>query len=134
MTTEATRKVISTDSAPKAIGPYSQAIAAGNLIFCSGQIPLIPSTMVLENADIALQTKRVMSNLKNVLEAAGSSLGKVVKTTCFLTDLKNFEVFNKEYEAAFKDVSGGIYPARSTIQVSALPKGALVEVEALALR
>jgi len=130
-----TKKKIETAKAPKAIGPYSQAIAVGDFVFCSGQVPLNPETAVLENAEIGVQTRRVMSNVAQVLEAAGSSPGKVIKTTVFLTDLKNFEAFNKEYEAFFNThAAGQPYPARSTVEVSALPRGSMVEVEAIALK
>jgi 2-iminobutanoate/2-iminopropanoate deaminase len=126
------RKKIETTQAPAAIGPYSQAIALGNLLFCSGQIPLIPETMQLEAADVAIQTQRVLKNLKAVLIAGASAPSKVLKTTVFLTDLKNFDIFNKEYEAFFKSEGCLVSPARSTIQVSALPRGSMVEVEAIA--
>jgi 2-iminobutanoate/2-iminopropanoate deaminase len=122
------KKVIQTASAPKAIGPYSQAIAVGNFLFCSGQIPLHPESMKIEAQDIQGQTRQVLKNLKAVVEAAGAGLDRVVKTTVFLTDLKNFEAFNAEYEAFF-GTDGA--PARSTIQVSALPRASLVEVEAV---
>lgn len=125
---------VSTPNAPKAIGPYSQALIVGDMIFCSGQVPLIPETMQLEPADVKVQTQRVLKNLQAVLEAAGSSAAKIVKTTVFLTDLKNFEVFNQEYSAFFSSVGCQIFPARSTIEISALPKGALVEIEAIALK
>ncbi len=125
---------ISTKSAPEAIGPYSQAIGLDKLVFCSGQIPLDPKSMKIESTDIKSQTQSVLANLKEVLIAAKSSPGQILKTTVFLTDLKNFEVFNQEYAAFFERESRGMpYPARSTIQVSALPKGALVEVEAIAV-
>lgn len=127
------KEKIETAKAPAAIGPYSQAIALGNLVFCSGQIPLIPETMVLEESNVEVQTRRVLKNLHAVLVAAGSQPQNVLKTTVFLTDLKNFEIFNKQYEAFFKE-HGGIAPARSTIEVSALPKGSLVEIEAIAFK
>ena len=123
---------VQTDKAPKAIGPYSQAVKTGPFLFCSGQIPLIPETMQLEKADILLQTQRVLSNMKAVLAAGGASWKSVVKTTVFLTDLANFEVFNGEYGAMLAREGVEIPPARSTIQISALPKGSLVEVEAIA--
>lgn len=103
------------------------------MIFCSGQVPLNPETGTLEEAEITVQTRRVMSNIAGLLEAAGTTPAKIVKTTVFLTDLKNFEAFNKEYEAFFNRVAPGVpTPARSTVQVSALPRGSMVEVEALA--
>ncbi len=123
---------VQTNQAPKAIGPYSQAIKIGNFVFCSGQVPIIPETSTLEPADIQIQTRRVLKNITAVLEAAGSSPKKIVKTTVFLTDLKNFEVFNKEYEAFFNQIGESVYPARSTIEISALPRGAMVEIEAIA--
>src|SRR4051812_35007881 len=96
------RKKINTQHAPQAIGPYSQAIQVGDLLFCSGQIPLIPETMTLEEADIRIQTKRVLKNMKAVIEAAGAKVSQIAKTTCFLTDLKNFEAFNQEYGSFFE--------------------------------
>jgi len=125
---------IDTPQAPKAIGPYSQAVAYENLVFCSGQIPLIPEKMELEIADVKVQSERVLNNLKAVLLAANSSPKQVLKTTVFLTDLKNFEVFNKVYEEFFKTHGCEIAPARSTIQISALPRASLVEVEAIAYK
>lgn len=129
-----TKKKVETKNAPAAIGPYSQAIEWGNFVFCSGQIPLVPETMTLEEPNVEIQTRRVLKNLSAVLKAAGSSPKSIVKTTVFLTDLKNFEVFNREYDAFFKAEGDGVAPARSTIQVSALPKGAMVEVEAIATK
>jgi 2-iminobutanoate/2-iminopropanoate deaminase len=126
---------IDTKSAPAAIGPYSQAIEANGVVYCSGQIPLNPETMQLETADVVVQTKRVLSNLTAVLKAAGSSPAKIVKATVFLTDLKNFEAFNKEYESWLAAEAAGVPPpARSTIQISALPRASMVEVEAIALK
>jgi 2-iminobutanoate/2-iminopropanoate deaminase len=124
------RKIpISTDKAPAAVGPYEQAIRVGNFIFTSGQIPIVPSTNKLIEGDIIQQTKRVMENLKSVLEASGSSLKNVIKTTIFLTDLKNFEQVNKVYGEYFPDGK----PARSTVQVTALPKGAEIEIDMVAI-
>jgi 2-iminobutanoate/2-iminopropanoate deaminase len=120
---------ISTDKAPAAIGPYEQAIRVGNFIFTSGQIPIDPSTNKLIEGDISQQTKRVMKNLKAVLEASGSSFRNVIKATVFLTDLKNFEQVNKIYGEYLENYK----PARSTIQVSALPKGAAIEIEMIAV-
>lgn len=123
------RKVVSTIAAPRAIGPYSQAIIVGNLVFCSGQIALDPSSgEMLGASDVRAQARRVMDNLKGVLEGAGASLGKVVKTTMFLTDLGDFGAVNEIYGAYFPSDP----PARSTVQVAGLPKGALVEIEAVA--
>lgn len=123
------RRVIHTDSAPKAIGPYSQAIRSGELIFCAGQIPLDPATMKLVEGDITVQTRRALTNLGNVLEAAGSSLSRVMKTTVFLANFDDFQAMNAVYAEFFPDQP----PARSTIQAARLPAGALVEIEAIAV-
>lgn len=123
------REVILTHQAPGAIGPYSQAIKANGLVFCSGQIALDPETMEVVPGDIAQETHRVMKNLEAVLEAAGSSLGFVVKTTILLTDLGDFGAVNEVYGGYFPDAP----PARACYQVSALPKGVRVEIEAIAL-
>ncbi len=119
---------IQTENAPAAIGPYSQAIKVGNFIYTSGQIALTPEGEMREN-DIEIQTEQVLSNLKNVLEAAGSSLDKVVKTTIFLADMDDFAKVNEIYAKFF----GTHKPARSTVAVKTLPKNALVEIEAIAL-
>ena len=118
---------IRTDQAPAAIGPYSQAVVVGNLIFTSGQIPLNPETGVLEGTDITEQTHRVCKNLEAVLCAAGSSLKSAVKTICFLSDMADFAAFNEVYAQYFTEK-----PARSCVAVKELPKGALVEVEVIA--
>ena len=118
---------IFTENAPAAIGPYSQAMKIGNLVFTSGQIPIDPKTGNVEAQDITGQTEQVMQNLKAVLEAAGSSTEKTVKTLCFLTDMGNFAAFNEVYAKYFTEK-----PARSCVAVCALPKGVLVEVEAVA--
>lgn len=118
---------IHTDKAPQAIGPYSQAVALGNLIYTSGQIAIVPESGNIEAQDIKGQTEQVCKNLKAVLEACGSDLSKVVKTTCFLSDINNFADFNSVYGQYFSEK-----PARSCVEVSALPKGALVEVEVIA--
>ena len=118
---------VETNKAPKAIGPYSQAVVVGNLIFTSGQIPLNPETGVLEGNDIKEQTHRVCQNLKAVLEASGSSLEKAVKTVCYLSDMTNFSEFNEVYAQYFTQK-----PARSCVAVKELPKGALVEVDVVA--
>ncbi len=118
-----------TKNAPEAIGPYSQAIVSGNLVFTSGQISLNPETGVLEGNNITEQTHRVCKNLKAVLEAAGSSLQKVVKTVCFLNEMADFAEFNAVYAEYFTGK-----PARSCVAVKELPKGALVEVEVIAER
>lgn len=123
------RRIIHTDNAPKAIGPYSQAVHTGDFIFCAGQIPLDPATMKLVEGDITVQTRRVLTNLSNVLEAAGSSLSRVVKTTVFLADLQDFQAMNAVYAEFFGDQP----PARSTIQAGKLPAGALLEIEAIAI-
>ncbi len=123
------RRIISTSSAPAAIGPYSQAIVANGFVFCSGQIPIDPSTGQIVGSDAREQTERVMANVVAVLEAAGSSLGKVVKVTIFLKSLGDFGVVNEVYSRFFpKDP-----PARSTIEVARLPRDAMVEIEVLAL-
>ena len=118
---------VETNKAPKAIGPYSQAVVVGNLIFTSGQIPLNPETGVLMGNDIKEQTHRVCQNLKAVLEASGSSLENAVKTVCYLSDMANFSEFNEVYAQYFTQK-----PARSCVAVKELPKGALVEVDVVA--
>ena len=120
-------KIIQTEKAPAAIGPYSQAIEINGLLFTSGQIPLNPESGNIEAADIEGQTHQVMANLKAVLEAAGSSLEKAVTTTCFLADINDFAAFNAVYAEYFTGK-----PARSCVEVANLPKGALVEVEVIA--
>jgi 2-iminobutanoate/2-iminopropanoate deaminase len=123
------KEIIATQNAPAAIGPYSQAVKLGNLVFTAGQVPLIPGTGKLADGDITVQTNQVMRNLQAVLGAAGSSLDYVVKTTVFLHDLGHFSAFNEEYGRFFENGP----PARSTVQVAKLPLGALVEIEAIAL-
>lgn len=118
---------IQTNNAPTAIGPYSQGMVTGNLIFTSGQIGINPSSGNIEAADITGQTEQVIKNLKAVLEASGSSLDKVIKTTCFLKNISDFAVFNSVYEKYFTEK-----PARSCVEVAALPKNALVEIEVIA--
>ena len=118
---------IHTDKAPAAIGPYSQAMKVGELVFTSGQIPIDPATGNIDAKDITNQTEQVCKNLIAVLEAAGSSAKKVVKTTCFLFDMADFAAFNEVYAKYFPAC-----PARSCVAVKALPKGSLVEVEAIA--
>jgi 2-iminobutanoate/2-iminopropanoate deaminase len=120
--------MVSTDRAPAAIGPYSQGVRAGELLFASGQIPLDPSTGELVAGDVTAQTRRTMENLRAVLEASGSSLEHVLKTTVYLVDLGEFARFNQAYAEFFR----GHLPARSTVQVAALPRGARVEIEAIA--
>jgi 2-iminobutanoate/2-iminopropanoate deaminase len=119
-------KIIQTTNAPAAIGPYSQAIAIGDLLFTSGQIPLKPDGSLLEG-DIAAQTTQVLANLKAVIEAAGGALNKVVKTTVFMKNLDDFSAMNKVYGDTF----GSHTPARSTVQVAKLPRDVLVEIEAI---
>jgi 2-iminobutanoate/2-iminopropanoate deaminase len=115
-------------NAPKAIGPYSHAIKSGNLIFCSGQTPLNPATMVIEGATASEQTTLVLNNLETVLKDAGSDRSKVLKTSVFLKNFADFEKMNKAYEAFF----GEHKPARTTVEVSRLPKDAFVEIECVA--
>ncbi len=125
-----TRSVISTDLAPAAIGPYSQGVRVGNLIFTAGQIPIDPITQQVVAGGIAEQTKRVMENLKAIVEEAGSSLDRVIKTTVFLKDLNDFSAMNTVY-AEYLKVDGEA-PARSTVEVSRLPRNVLVEIELIA--
>lgn len=123
------RKLIATEGAPAAIGPYSQAIKLGDLLFCSGQIALDPATgKLVGEGDVKAQTKRVLDNLAAVLYEGGSGWAHVVKTTIYLTDLASFEVVNEIYGEHF----GADPPARATVEVSRLPKGALVEIDAIA--
>lgn len=122
-------EIISTKQAPAAIGPYSQAIVSGNLVFTSGQIPIVPETGALASGGIAGQTEQAVKNVGVILKAAGTDFDHVVKTTCFLADMKDFAAFNKVYASCFTGE-----PARSCVAVRALPKGALVEVEAVAVR
>ena len=121
--------IVATEEAPAAIGPYSQGLVVGSLLFTAGQIPLDPYSMDVDGEDIETQSERVMRNLDAVLKAAGSSLARVVKTTCYLVDLNDFQAFNSVYGRWFDDHK----PARSTVQVSKLPRGVLVEVECIAL-
>ncbi len=118
---------VQTDKAPAAIGPYSQAVLAGNLVFTSGQIPLNPESGLIEGQNITEQTHRVCKTLEAVLTAAGSSLKKTVKTVCFLSNMADFTAFNQVYAQYFTEK-----PARSCVAVKDLPKGALVEVEVIA--
>jgi 2-iminobutanoate/2-iminopropanoate deaminase len=123
------RSVVATADAPQAIGPYSQAITIDNLVFCSGQIPLTP-TGALAEGDISDQTRQVLANLTALLAASGSSLDHVLKTTVFLVDMNDFAAMNTVYAEFFTSAP----PARSTVQVSRLPRDVLVEIEAIALR
>ena len=118
---------VSTEKAPAAIGPYSQAFVCGEMVFTSGQIPLNPQTGVIEAVGIEAQTEQVMKNLGEVLHAAGTSFDRAVKTTCFLADIADFAAFNAVYAKYFTEK-----PARSCVAVKELPKGALVEVEVIA--
>ncbi len=123
------RRIVATENAPEAIGPYSQAVVAGDLVFTAGQIPLNPSTGELEQDDIGVAVRRVLTNLDAVLRAAGSSLERAVKLTVFMTDLRQFTRMNEVYAEFFN----GNPPARSAVQVDSLPRGALIEIEAVAL-
>ena len=125
-----TRTVVATDRAPAAVGPYSQGIVTDNLVFTAGQIPLDPTTGRLVEGDIQAQTRQSLKNVQAILEAAGTSLAKVVKTTVFLVDMGQFKAMNQVYAEFFP----GTPPARSAIQVGALPLGAQVEIEAVAVR
>lgn len=120
-------KTIKTNDAPAAIGPYSQAKISGNYLFASGQIPVNPSTSLIESNTIEGQTEQVCKNVAAVLKAAGTNFEKVVKTTCFLSDIANFSAFNAVYEKYFVSA-----PARSCVAVKDIPKGALVEIEIIA--
>ena len=123
------RQVVATDNAPKAIGPYSQAIKANGFVFISGQIALDPATQQLLDGDVAAQTDRVLQNLSGILAAAGSSLAQVVKTTVFLKYMDNFGAMNEVYARYFGDAP----PARSTVAAAGLPRDVLVEIDVIAL-
>lgn len=122
-------EIVATDGAPKAIGPYCQAITHTGLVYCSGQIPLDPATMKVVEGGIEVQTEQVLKNLTAVLQAAGSDPSKVLKTIVFLSNLEDFPQMNAVYERAF----GGHTPARSTVQVARLPLDVLVEIECIAI-
>ena len=122
-------KIIKSEKAPKAIGPYSQALEVDNFIFCSGQIGIDPKTGNLVEG-VENQARQILENLKNILKEAGSSLDKVIKTTIFLTDINDFQKVNEIYGKYFSSHK----PARSTVCVASLPKGALIEIEAIALK
>lgn len=124
------RKVIATDKAPKAVGPYSQAVQMGDFLFCSGQISIDPATNEVFTGDIARQTEMVLKNIEAVLAAADMKFSNIVKTTIFLTDMKDFTTVNEIYAKAFTQAP----PARSTVAVAGLPKGVNVEIEVLAHR
>ena len=121
-------EIIATEKAPAALGPYSQAIRANGMIYCSGQIPINPATGAIEAQTIEGQTTQAITNLKNVLEKAGSSLAKVVKTTVFIKNMNDFVALNKVYAELFGDTK----PARSCVEVARLPKDVLVEIECIA--
>lgn len=123
------KQVIKTDNAPEAIGPYSQAIMVGDFIYTSGQIPINPKTGIMET-DIKLATKQSIENIKAILEEVGTSLENVIKTTIFLKDLNDFNVVNEVYATYFNENN----PARSCVEVSKLPKDAVIEIEAIAIR
>src|SRR5205085_9413958 len=123
------KKIIVTTEAPAAVGPYSQAIRVGNLVFCSGQIPLDPKTGEIVGRDITAQARQVMENISAVLRAEGLTFENIIKTTIFLTNLGDFQTVNELYASYFKSDP----PARSTLQVPALPKGANVEIEVIAM-
>ena len=123
------KEIIATESAPRAIGPYSQAVRAGNLIFASGQIPIDPATGEFVSGEIAEQTEQVLRNISAVFEAAGASLNQVVKTTVFLADMDDFTAMNDVYARFF----GEHRPARATVQAARLPRDAKVEIEAIAV-
>jgi 2-iminobutanoate/2-iminopropanoate deaminase len=129
MYTSEGKKIVSTEKAPKAIGPYSQAVRTQDLVFTAGQIALDPATMQLVEGGIEAQTLQVLTNIKHVLEAAGSGLKYVVKTTVFLADMNDFAAMNTIYAEFFPENP----PARSTVAVASLPKGGLVEIEVIAL-
>ena len=122
-------EIISTDKAPAALGPYSQAIRVNGMIYCSGQIPINPATGAIEAVTIEEQTAQSISNLRNVLEQAGSSLSKVVKTTVFIKDMNDFAALNAVYAELFGDTK----PARSCVEVARLPKDVKVEIECIAV-
>jgi 2-iminobutanoate/2-iminopropanoate deaminase len=128
MTTGADMKTISTTHAPAPIGPYSQGRISGNLLFTAGQVPLIPGSMEMVTGPIEAQTERVLKNLSALLEAAGTSWDKVIKTTVYLTDLADYTAFNAAYEKSL----GAVKPARTTVQVTALPRGAKLEIDLIA--
>lgn len=123
------RQAVSTDQAPKAIGPYSQGIRAANLLFVSGQVPIDPATGNLIEGDIAAQTRRVFENISAILKAAGASLDNVARTTVFLADMGDFAAMNEVYAGYFKTPA----PARSTVQAARLPKDAQIEIDVIAV-
>jgi 2-iminobutanoate/2-iminopropanoate deaminase len=125
----ATKEIVSTENAPGAIGPYSQAVKTGGMVFCSGQIPIDPETGDFVSADVAEQTEQVLRNLSAVLKAAGTSLDNVVKTTVFLADMNDFTAMNEIYTRYFEENK----PARATVQAARLPRDARVEIDCIAI-
>jgi 2-iminobutanoate/2-iminopropanoate deaminase len=123
------KKIISTNEAPAAVGPYSQAVRIGSTVYCAGQIPLDPKSGQIVSKDISEQTRRVLDNISAILKVEGLLFENIVKTTIFLTDLADFQTVNEIYASYFKQAP----PARSTVQVAALPKGARIEIEAIAV-
>ena len=123
------KKIISTSDAPAALGPYSQAVRVGSTIYCAGQVPLDPKSGQIVSGGVDVQTRRVMDNISAVLKAEGLTMDNIVKTTIFLMDLNDFQTVNEIYGACFKQQP----PARSTVQVAGLPKGARVEIEVIAV-
>jgi 2-iminobutanoate/2-iminopropanoate deaminase len=123
------KKIISTPNAPAALGPYSQAVRVGSTVYCAGQIPLDPKTGQIVSGNIDVQARRVLDNISAILSAEGLSCDDIVKTTIFLTDLADFQTVNEIYAAYFRQTP----PARSTVQVAGLPKGARIEIEAIAM-
>jgi 2-iminobutanoate/2-iminopropanoate deaminase len=123
------REAVATDAAPRAIGPYSQAVRAGQLLFCSGQIPLDPASGTVVDGDVSAQTRQVLANLAAVLAAAGVTFRHVVKTTVYLADMADFEAMNRVYATAFDAPA----PARSTIEAAGLPRNVRVEIDAIAV-
>lgn len=123
------KKIVATDHAPAAIGPYSQAIRSGSMLFCAGQIPLDPKSGQIVSDDVAGQTKQVLENISGILQAAGLNFSHVVKTTIFLISMDHFQTVNEIYGTYFRDNP----PARSTVAVSALPRGAKIEIEVIAM-
>lgn len=125
----ATKEIVSTENAPGAIGPYSQAVKTGGMVFCSGQIPIDPQTGDFVSADVGEQTEQVLRNLSAVLKAAGTSLDNVVKTTVFLADMNDFTAMNEIYTRYFEENK----PARATVQAARLPRDARVEIDCIAI-
>jgi 2-iminobutanoate/2-iminopropanoate deaminase len=123
-------RIIETNRAPLPIGPYAQAVQAGNLLFISGQIPLCPDTGELAGPDLATQTRQALANLQAVIDASGCTISQIVKTTIYLTDLASFAAFNRIYG----EWLGAHTPARTTVQVTALPKGSLIEIDAIIVK